>query len=52
MKYTAISFPAFGLEINPPRSFDLGPLTIHFYGLIIATGLILATYYCEAPSLV
>ena len=50
MKYTAISFPAFGLEINPPRSFDLGPLTIHFYGLIIATGLILATYYCMKRS--
>ena len=43
--YTNISFPTFGIDINPPRSFSLGPLTIHFYGLIIATGLILAVIY-------
>ena len=43
--YTNISFPSFGIDINPPRSFSLGPLTIHFYGLIIALGLILAVVY-------
>ena len=44
--FSAISFPSLGIEINPPRSFDLGPMTIHFYGLIIATGLMLAVLYC------
>jgi len=44
--FTAISFPTFGIEVNPPRSFGLGPMTIHFYGLIIATGLMLAVLYC------
>ena len=43
--FTAISFPAFGIEVNPPRCFDLGPLTIYFYGIIIACGLILAASY-------
>ena len=44
--FSSISFPALGIEVNPPRSFDLGPMTIHFYGLIIATGLMLAVLYC------
>ena len=43
--YSAISFPSFGIEINPGRSIPLGPLTIHYYGLIIATGLMLAVFY-------
>ena len=43
--YTEISFPSFDIRINPPSSFDLGPLTIHFYGLIIAVGLICAVLY-------
>ncbi len=45
MTYTTISFPFFGLELNPPRSFALGPLTVNFYGLIIACGLLLAACY-------
>ena len=43
--YTNISFPAFGIDINPPRSLELGPLTIHFYGLVIALGMVLAVVY-------
>ena len=43
--YTIISFPSLGLEMNPPRTLTLGPLTIHLYGLIIACGLILAVLY-------
>lgn len=43
--YTAISFPSLGIEVNPGRSFSLGPLTIHYYGLIIAFGLVLAVVY-------
>ncbi len=45
MKYTTISFPGLGLELNPPSSFSLGPLDIHFYGVIIACGLMLAVIY-------
>lgn len=44
--YSSICFPFLGIEVNPPRTFALGPLTIHFYGLIIATGMMLAVLYC------
>ena len=43
--YSAISFPFLGLEIDPPRGIDLGVVDIRFYGLIIATGLMLAAWY-------
>ena len=43
--YTTISFPFLGLELNPGRSFSLGPLEIHYYGLVIALGLLLAVVY-------
>ena len=45
MYYTEISFPGLGITMDPARSFSIGPLTIHFYGLLIATGLILAVIY-------
>ena len=48
--YSEISFPSFGLVLNPPTSFSVGPLSIHFYGLIIATGLMLAVLYCSKRS--
>lgn len=44
--YSLISFPSFGIEVNPPRTLSLGPATIHYYGLIIAVGLLLAVLYC------
>ncbi len=44
--YSLISFPSFGIEVNPPRNFSLGPMTIYFYGVIIAFGLMLAVMYC------
>ena len=44
--YSVVSFPSFGIEVNPERTFSLGPLTVHFYGLIIAIGLMLAVFYC------
>ena len=43
--YTEISFPSLGLELNPPPTVQLGSLSIHFYGMIIAMGLILAVVY-------
>ena len=43
--YTEISFPALGLTVDPPRYLQIGPLTIYYYGVIIAVGLILAVLY-------
>lgn len=43
MNYTKISL--FGLEMNPPRAIEIGSLSIHFYGIIIACGLLLAVIY-------
>lgn len=40
-----ISFPGLGINIDPPAGFSLGPLTINFYGICIATGLLLAVLY-------
>ena len=45
MNFTSIYFPLFGLEIDPPKVLELGPLTIRMYGLMIATGLLLAVIY-------
>ena len=43
--YSIISFPFLGIEVNPPRTLSIGPLTAHYYGLIIAIGLVLAVMY-------
>lgn len=43
--YSTISFPSFGIALNPGRIFTLGPLTVHYYGLVICFGLILAVIY-------
>lgn len=43
--YSEISFPAFGITLNPSRGIDLGPLSIRWYGVIIACGLLLAVCY-------
>ena len=43
--FTTITFPSLGLEFNPGKSLSLGSLTIHYYGLIIAVGLMLAVLY-------
>jgi len=49
--YSAISFPFLGLEVNPPRVLELGPLTLHYYGAIIALGLMIAVFYsCRRGS--
>ena len=43
--YSTISFPFLGLELNPGRGFEIGPLNVHFYGVAIALGLMLAVLY-------
>ena len=40
-----IEFPGLGIRINPPAQFDIGPMSIHLYGVIIALGLVLAVVY-------
>ena len=49
-RYTNISFPSLGIDIDPIRQFSVGPLTIHLYGVVIAFGLVLATMYCMRRS--
>ena len=44
-KYTVISFPSLGIEIDPSKAISIGPLQIHWYGVIIAAGLMLAVIY-------
>ena len=44
-KFSTIQFPALGLELNPPRGFELFGFSIRFYGIIIAVGLLLAVIY-------
>ena len=48
--YDAISFPSFGIEVDPPRALTLGPLNLYFYGAVIAFGLILAVLYALRRS--
>lgn len=45
MSYTTISFPGLGIQMDPPRYLQLGSLTIYYYGIIIALGLLLAVLY-------
>ena len=46
MRNAIISFPAFGIEINPPAGFDLFGRTIYLYGVMAALGFILGMLYC------
>ena len=48
--FSSISFPFLGIEVNPGRIFQIGPLTVHYYGLIIAIGLVLAVCYAMKRS--
>ena len=40
-----IGFPGLGIELNPPLGFTVGSLSIRFYGVLIAIGLLLAVWY-------
>jgi len=50
MNYTTISFPLFGIELNPIRAFSVGGMEIRFYGIFIAVGLLLAMTYALKRS--
>ena len=49
-EYSTISFPGLGIEVDPSRTLDLGPLSINMYGLIIAFGLLMAVVYATRRS--
>lgn len=40
-----VQFPGLGLEFHFNNGFDIGPIHIAYYGLIIAIGLMLALFY-------
>lgn len=44
-KFTKISFPALGVEIDPIKEFSIGSMNIRMYGIVIAVGLLLAVLY-------
>ena len=52
MREAIISFPAFGIEMNPPAGFDLFGKTIYLYGIMASLGFILGMVYCtrNAPK--
>ena len=45
LNFGTISFPSLGISVDPARGFSVGPLSIHYYGLIITLGLVLAVVY-------
>ncbi len=45
MRYSTITFPGLGLELNPGYRLQIGSFSIHYYGAIIALGLLLAVIY-------
>ena len=47
---SAIAFPSLGIEVDPSSTIQLGPLSIHWYGVIIAVGLMLAVLYACGRS--
>ena len=48
--YTEISFPGLGIVWDPGKTLSIGPLAFHYYGLLIALGLILAVLYAWKRS--
>ena len=44
-KFAAISFPSIGFSCNPSPVIEIGSLQIHWYGVLIAMGLMLAVLY-------
>ncbi|MBQ8026450.1 MAG: prolipoprotein diacylglyceryl transferase [Oscillospiraceae bacterium] len=45
MSNAEISFPLFGIAVNPSNVIRIGSITIHWYGVIIAVGFLLAVGY-------
>ena len=45
MQNAIISFPMFGLVLNPPSGFSVFGFEIHFYGLFLGLGLLMGAVY-------
>ncbi|MCL2588485.1 MAG: prolipoprotein diacylglyceryl transferase [Oscillospiraceae bacterium] len=45
MQDAIISFPLFGLSIDPPRFFTIFGFNIHFYGIALGLGLVMGALY-------
>ena len=45
MSTAEISFPLFGISVNPSNTISIGSFTVHWYGVIIAVGFLLAVGY-------
>lgn len=43
--YSVISFPSFGIEVDPPRGIPFDEPRVYFYAIVIAVGLMLAVLY-------
>ena len=48
--YTVISFPSLGIEWDPGKTISLGPISLRYYGILIALGLMLAVVYAWKRS--
>ncbi|MBQ7344546.1 MAG: prolipoprotein diacylglyceryl transferase [Oscillospiraceae bacterium] len=49
-QFSEISFPSIGFSCDPSTGFSIGSLNIHWYGLLIALGLMLAVVYACGRS--
>ena len=47
MRDAIISFPGFGITVNPGYCFQIGNFCIYYYGVIIAIGFLLAILYAS-----
>ncbi len=47
MQTVPISFPNLGIFLNPPTSFCVLGLNVHWYGVIISVGFLLAVFYAD-----
>ena len=45
MSEATISFPLLGISVNPASTIKIGSFTVHWYGVIIAFGFLLAVAY-------
>ena len=50
LREAVISFPMFGLTMNPPSSFTLFGRTFYLYGAVVALGFLLGILYCASRT--
>ena len=50
LREAVISFPMFGLTMDPPSSFILFGREFYFYGVVVALGFLLGILYCASRT--